>query len=94
MTNGQMKSTHFLIWAFQLSAMVRDYVNSLVLNVLNAPSIILVTLLKFLSGGFKKRNIEKGEKLEVSDDDFAFMESHFEAPTKVEMENGVHLKNT
>jgi len=47
-------------------------------------------------GRVQKRNEAKGDtfEFEVSDDDFAFMESHFEAPTREEMENGVHLKYT
>ena len=38
-----------------------------------------------------KRNTEKGDtfEFEVSKDDFDFMESWFEKPTKIEMKNGV-----
>jgi len=41
----------------------------------------------------KQRNLEKGDtfEFEVSDDDFAFMESHFEPPKMVELELMMHV---
>jgi predicted kinase len=67
----------------------RDHGLECTLHFLDVPSAIRKQRVK-------QRNLEKGDtfEFEVSDDDFAFMESHFEAPTKEEMENGRHLKNT
>jgi predicted kinase len=41
----------------------------------------------------KQRNLEKGDtfEFEVSEKDFAFMESHFEAPTMEELELTMHV---
>jgi len=43
----------------------------------------------------QNRNLEKGDtfEFEVTDDDFAFMESHFEEPTKDEMKRGILISD-